>query len=101
MALLWKKYLPKGETLSAERIFKLKQDNGAEVWYNNLKWGGVLVKKIRDIAIAVIAFAIICFVFWRVAWISSWKEVAFLYAILAIVIAAGIITDTIKKRFGK
>ena len=58
-------------------------------------------KQIRDIAIAVIAFAIICFVFWRVAWISSWKEVAFLYAILAIVIAAGIITDTIKKKFRK
>ena len=58
-------------------------------------------KRIRDIVIATIILAVNCVVFWNIEWISSWKEVAFLYAILAIVIAAGIITDTIKKRFGK
>lgn len=42
-------------------------------------------KRIRDIVIAVIVLAVICVVFWNIEWISSWKEVAFLYAILVIV----------------
>lgn len=58
-------------------------------------------KRIRDIVIAVIVLATICFVFWNVAWISSWKEVAFLYALLAIAITISIVTGAIKKKFRK
>ena len=58
-------------------------------------------KRIRDIVIAVIVFAMVCFVFWKIAWITSWKEVVFLYAVLAIVIAISIMTVAIKKKFGK
>lgn len=58
-------------------------------------------KRISDIVISVVVLAMICFVFWKIAWISSWKEVAFLYAVLAIVIAISIMTDAIKKKFGK
>ena len=58
-------------------------------------------KRIRDIVIAVIVLAIICFAFWKIAWISSWKEVALLYVILVIVIAISIITDVVKKKFRK
>lgn len=58
-------------------------------------------KRIRDIVITVIVLAVICVVFWNIERISSWKEVAFLYAILAIVIAISIITDAIKKKFRK
>ena len=58
-------------------------------------------KRIRDIVIAVIVLAIICVVFWNIEWISSWKEIALLYGLLAIVIAISILTDAIKKKFRK
>ena len=58
-------------------------------------------KRIRDIVIAVIIWAIICVVFWKIEWISSWKEIALLYGLLAIVIAISIVTDAIKKKFRK
>ena len=41
-------------------------------------------KLLKDIIIAIIALAIICAVFWRINWISNWKEVAFLYFLLAL-----------------
>ena len=58
-------------------------------------------KRIRDIVIAVAVLAIICVVFWNIEWISSWKEIAYLYALLAIVITISIVTDAIKKKFSK
>lgn len=58
-------------------------------------------KRIRDIVIAVVVLAIICVVFWNIEWISSWKEIAYLYALLAIVITISIVTDAIKKKFSK
>ena len=58
-------------------------------------------KRIRDIVIAVVVLAIICVVFWNIEWISSWKEIALLYGLLAIVIAISIVTDAIKKKLGK
>ena len=54
-------------------------------------------KLLKDIIIAIIALAIICAVFWRINWISNWKEVAFLYFLLAL----AIIFDCIKKMFMK
>ena len=58
-------------------------------------------KRIRDIVIAVIVLAIICVVFWNIEWISSWKEIALLYGLLAIVIAISIVSDAINKKFRK
>lgn len=56
-------------------------------------------KRIRDIVLAIIILAMICFIFWRNSWLSSWKEVAFLYVLLAIGIAISIVTDAIKRKF--
>ena len=42
-------------------------------------------KRIRDIVIAVVVLAIICVVFWNIEWISSWKEIALLYGLLALI----------------
>ena len=56
-------------------------------------------KRIRDIVLAIIILAMICFIFWSNSWLSSWKEVAFLYVLLAIGIAISIVTDTIKRKF--
>ena len=61
----------------------------------------LMKKRIRDIVIAVVVLAIICVVFWNIEWISSWKEIAYLYALLAIVITISIVTDAIKKKFSK
>ena len=58
-------------------------------------------KRIRDIVIAVAVLAIICVVFWNIEWISSWKEIALLYSLLAIVITISIIIDAIKKKLVK
>ena len=61
----------------------------------------LMKKRIRDIVIAVVVLAIICVVFWNIEWISSWKEIALLYGLLAIVITISIVTDAIKKKFVK
>ena len=58
-------------------------------------------KWIRNVIISIAIWAIICIVFWKIEWISSWKEVVVLYALLAIVIVISIITDAIKKKFNK
>lgn len=58
-------------------------------------------KWIRNVITAIVLMAIICMAFWKIEWISSWKEVAILYVIIAIVIVISIITDTIKKKFNK
>ena len=61
-------------------------------------YGDYFMKKLlKDIIIAIIALAIICAVFWKINWISNWKEVAFLYFLLAL----AIIFDCIKKMFMK
>ena len=54
-------------------------------------------KLFKDIIMAITTLAIICAVFWRINWISNWKEVAFLYFLLAL----AIIFDCIKKMFMK
>ena len=54
-----------------------------------------------NVIISIAIWAIICIVFWKIEWISSWKEVVVLYALLAIVIVISIITDAIKKKFNK
>lgn len=56
-------------------------------------------KRIRDIVLAIIILAMICFIFWSNSWLSSWKEVTFLYVLLAIGIAISIVTDAIKRKF--
>ena len=56
-------------------------------------------KRIRDIVLAIIILAMICFIFWSNSLLSSWKEVTFLYVLLAIGIAISIVTDAIKRKF--
>lgn len=43
-------------------------------------------KWFKDVIITVISMAIICAVFWKIGWISSWKEVAAIYGIMVMVI---------------
>lgn len=56
-------------------------------------------KRIRDIAIAVMLLAIICFILWNLSRFTSWKEVALLYVLLAIGIVISIVNDAIKQKF--
>ena len=59
-------------------------------------------KWLKSVEITMILLAIICIVFWKIEWISSWKEVATLYGIMATVITISTLityirTKTIKK----
>ena len=54
-------------------------------------------KLLKDIIMAISTLAIICAVFWRINWISTWKDVAFLYFLLVL----AIIFNCIKKMFVK
>ena len=58
-------------------------------------------KWLKSVGITFVLMAIICMVFWKIEWISSWKEVVVLYALLEIVIVISIIADAIKKKFSK
>ena len=58
-------------------------------------------KRIQDILLALIIFAVICALFWHIGWISSVKEIAILYAILVLVVGTSIFIDVIKKKLKK
>lgn len=43
-------------------------------------------KWIKDVVITIVSLAIICAVFFKIGWVSSWKEVVALYGIMVMVI---------------
>lgn len=53
-------------------------------------------KWIKNIIITIFSLAIICVVFWKIDWISSWKEVAALYGILVIVITVNTLSKYLR-----
>jgi len=55
-------------------------------------------KIIKDIITAVVILAVICIAMWNIGWISSWKEIAFLYTLLGVEIVIAIIIDVVKNR---
>lgn len=58
-------------------------------------------KWFKDVIITVISMAIICAVFWKTDWISSWKEVAALYGIMVVVITVSTLSKIIKRSITK
>lgn len=59
-------------------------------------------KWLKSVGVTIVLLAIICMVFWKIEWISSWKEVATLYGIMVVVIVISTLityirTKTIKK----
>ena len=55
-------------------------------------------KWIKNVIITIIVLSIICAGFWKIGWISSWKEVAGLFGILAVVIFVGTLFDYLKSK---
>lgn len=55
-------------------------------------------KWIKNVIITIIVLSIICAGFWKTGWISSWKEVAGLFGILAVVIFVGTLFDYLKSK---
>ena len=55
-------------------------------------------KWIKNIIITIFSLAIICVVFWKIDWISSWKEVAVLYGILVIVITVNTLSKYLRMK---
>ena len=53
-------------------------------------------KWLKSVGITFVLMAIICMVFWKIEWISSWKEVATLYGIVAVVIAISTLAAYLK-----
>lgn len=45
--------------------------------------------------------AIICAAFWKIDWISSWKEVAALYGITVVIIIVSTLSKIIKRSITK
>lgn len=58
-------------------------------------------KWIRNVITTIVLMAIICMVFWKIEWISSWKEVATLYGVMVVVIAISTLTTYIKTKIIK
>lgn len=58
-------------------------------------------KWIRNVITTIALMAIICMVFWKIEWISSWKEVATLYGVMVVVIAISTLTTYIKTKIIK
>ena len=58
-------------------------------------------KWIRNVITTIVLMAIICMVFWKIEWISSWKEVAILYGIMVVVIAISTLTKYIRAKIIK
>lgn len=56
-------------------------------------------KRIKEIIAAVVILAVICTAMWNIGWLSSWKEIAFLYTLLGAEIVITIIIDTVKNRY--
>lgn len=55
-------------------------------------------KWVKNVIITIICLGVISFVFWKINWISSWKEVAILYGILAVVIVISTFITFIKSK---
>lgn len=58
-------------------------------------------KWFKSVGITIVLMAIICIVFWKIEWISSWKEVAALYGIIVIVIAISTLITYIRTKIIK
>jgi len=58
-------------------------------------------KWIRNVITTFVLMAVICMVFWKIEWISSWKEVAILYGIMVVVIAISTLTKYIRTKIIK
>lgn len=58
-------------------------------------------KWLKSVEITMILLAIICIVFWKIEWISSWKEVAALYGIMAAVITISTLITYIRTKIIK
>ena len=58
-------------------------------------------KWIRNVITAIVLMAIICMAFWKIEWISSWKEVAILYGIMVVVIAISTLNKYIRAKIIK
>ena len=54
-------------------------------------------KRIKQIAAAIIALAVVSTVLWRIGWIDEPKEVALLYGLLAVEITVTLVADVVKK----
>ena len=55
-------------------------------------------KWIENVIITAIILSIICAAFWKIGWISSWKEVAALYGIVVVVIVVSTVFDYLKSK---
>ena len=55
-------------------------------------------KWLKSVGITFVLMAIICMVFWKIEWISSWKEIAALYGILVVVIAISTLITYIRAK---
>ena len=55
-------------------------------------------KWFKNVGITIVLLAIICAIFWKIEWISSWKEVAGLYGIIVLVIAVSTLTAYIRAK---
>ena len=55
-------------------------------------------KWLKNVGITFVLMAIICMVFWKIEWISSWKEIAALYGILVVVIAISTLITYIRAK---
>ena len=58
-------------------------------------------KWLKSVGITFVLMAIICMAFWKIEWISSWKEVATLYGIMVVVIAISTLTTYIRTKIIK
>ena len=58
----------------------------------------MMKKWIENVIKAIIILAVICAVFWKIGWISSWKEIAGLYGIIVVVIAVSTMFDYLKSK---
>ena len=58
-------------------------------------------KWLKSVGITFVLMAIIYMVFWKIEWISSWKEVATLYGIVAVVIAISTLAAYLKTKIIK
>ena len=53
-------------------------------------------KWLKNVGITIVLLAIICTIFWKIEWISSWKEVVTLYGIMVVVIAISTLAAYLK-----
>lgn len=58
-------------------------------------------KWLKSVGITFVLMAIICMVFWKIEWISSWKEVATLYGIIVVVIVISTLITYIRTKIIK